>query len=367
MSLPSRRSLFAVYVACGIAASSISYVLGQSKNLFVFRHASEGLLLGRDLYAGGFIDYFKYSPTFALLFVPFALAPAWLAAVLWGVINFAVAFFGVDAAVPDDRTKRTVLAAALPGILLSTDGDQANLLVAGAMLLAFAWFERNRSGLGAAAVAFGALVKIFPIAALLFALFDRDRERRSFRILVALGIGLVTPLLVLSPTALAAQYASWGRLVGTDTWCRSWSLITVAHDIGFPTRAVYAFGGLTLLGTLLFGIAKNGDAVFRRRFAASVLIACVLFSHRAEYCTFVISAIGVALWYAMGPKMPLRRALLVVASIAHGPLFVGGGLLDFLTTHREFHALRIAPLAVVFVVAQIDMLRSLLEVRRSSE
>ena len=98
-----------------------------------------------------------------------------------------------------------------------------------------------------------------------------------------------------------------------------------------------------------------------------VLIACVLFSHRSEYCTFVISAIGVALWYAMGPKTPLRLALLVLASIAHGPFFVrASGLVELLTTHREFHPLRLAPLALVFVLTQVDMVRSLLGDKRTS-
>src|SRR5213075_2321409 len=101
MLLPSRRALFLAYITAGLGAGSISYALGQSKNLLVFRHASEGLLHGRDLYAGGFIDYFKYSPTFALLFVPLSIAPVWIAAILWAVLNFAVAFFGIDAAVGD--------------------------------------------------------------------------------------------------------------------------------------------------------------------------------------------------------------------------------------------------------------------------
>src|SRR5688572_3573760 len=109
MFLPSRRALFAAYAASGVAAGSISFALGQSKNLLVFRHASEGLLLGHDLYADGFIDFFKYSPTFALLFLPFAIAPAWLSAIAWATLNFVAAFFGIDAAMPDDRPKRVAL------------------------------------------------------------------------------------------------------------------------------------------------------------------------------------------------------------------------------------------------------------------
>ena len=76
MLLPSRRALAAVYVLCGGSAGAISYGFGQSKNLEVFRHAARALIAGRDLYDGSSVDWFKYSPTFALLFVPLAAIPA---------------------------------------------------------------------------------------------------------------------------------------------------------------------------------------------------------------------------------------------------------------------------------------------------
>jgi hypothetical protein len=207
-------------------------------------------------------------------------------------------------------------------------------------------------------------VKLFPIAAILFALLHRDRERSAFRTIVALAIGIVIPLVVLTPSALAAQYASWGRLVDTDLAFRGWSLVTIGRDLGLSARSVSAFGGLVLLTSLVAGCARHADAAFRRLFAASVLIAVVLFSHRSEYCTFVISAIGVALWYATGPKTPLRHILFALASIAHGPFFVLSdprvtGFLEVLGAHRLYHPVRVLPLALVFVFVQIDLVRAL--------
>lgn len=365
MPLLSRRTLFAVYFATGCAAGLISFALGQSKNLLVFRHASEGLLLGRDLYAGGFVDYFKYSPAFALVFLPFAMAPGWLAAALWSALNFVVAFLGIEATLPDEAARRSALVVALPGILLATDGDQANLLVSGTMLLAFASFERRRPSLGALAVAAGALVKLFPFVALLFALFHEERERSAFRVLVALGFGAVLPLVVLSPAELHAQYVSWLHLLGVDLANRGWSLVTVARDMGLPARLAPAAGGALLVGTLLLGCARGADARCRRAFAASVLAACVLFNHRSEYCSFVISSIGVAIWYADGPKTPLRRVLVAVAAVAHGPFFAvldghSAGLEDVLVAHRLYHPLRVVPLAAIFAFVQVDLVRALL-------
>src|SRR4051794_10806768 len=167
-SCPWRRWLAATWLLAGAIAGGVSYGLDQSKNLLVFRHAATELVRGGDLYVH-WLDFYKYSPTFALLFLPFASMPAWLAAVVWGALNFGVAFAGVDAVTPDPAKKRTVLVVALAGVLLATDGDQSNLLVVGHMLLAFAALEKKRLVLFAVLVALATHVKLFPIAALLFA------------------------------------------------------------------------------------------------------------------------------------------------------------------------------------------------------
>lgn len=373
MHLPSRRSLAVVYVGSGIVAGSISFALGQSKNLEVFRHASQALLAGRDLYDGSSVDWFKYSPTFALLFVPLALMPSWLAAALWGALNFGTAFAGIDAIMrveeSCDRRSRVAALASLPGIVIATDGDQANLLVAGAMLFAFSAFERQKTLSAAAAVVLGGLVKIFPLAAALFALLHRDRERSLFRIIVMLGVGVAMPLVVLRPAALAAEYGSWVSLLGADHANRGWSLVTVVRDLGgnaMTTQlAAVAMAVLPVVGALVVpGVFV--DRRFRRQFAASLFILLVLCNHRSEYTSFVISAIGLGIWFTDGPRTTWRIALLMLASIAHGPIFVRddpavGGLLSVLAAHRLYHPLRLVPLVAVWILLQRDLLRALLD------
>jgi hypothetical protein len=400
----SPNPLFVLYLAAGVIAGSLSFALGQSKNLEVFRHASRALLAGRDLYDGSSVDWFKYSPTFALLFLPFAWMPAWLAAALWGAINFGAAFLGIDAITRSSHShargtlpsrsgylapsasardmrsqrRRTVLLASLPGILLATDGDQANLLVAGLMLLAFDAFERNRTLAGALAVALGAFVKIFPLAAVLFALFHRDRERSLFRVIVLIGVGVVVPLIVLRPSELAAEYASWLALLRVDHANRwGWSLVTIARDdLGIPAMTIQIAAGATLAVPIIGGIgmrmSAHESARFRRLFAASLLMLIVLCNHRSEYTSFVISAIGVGLWFADGPTTSRPRvALLVLASIAHGPIMalddpVLGGPFSFLAAHRVFHPLRLMPLFTIWMLVQASLMRALVHSARST-
>lgn len=362
MPLPSRRLLHGAYLACGGAAGAISYGLGQSKNLEVFRHASAALLEGRDLYDGSSVDWFKYSPTFALLFVPLAVVPAWLASVVWGALNFGAAVVGIEAAA--GKNARLALVAALPGILLATDGDQANLLVAGAMLLAFSSFERGRSVAGAAAVAIGALVKVFPVAAALFALPHRDREKSLFRILVALALGAALPLAVLSPAALGDEYRSWVALLRADHATRGWSLVTVARDLG-ASGAAFQLGACVVAALpFLAALTLPVDGRFRRLSVAATLIALVLCNHRSESTSFVVSAIGVGLWFAEGPATPTRWLLLALATVAHGPLLVrdepsASGAAAFLLAHRLFHPVRLVPLLVVWGAIQRDLVLAL--------
>ena len=71
------RIVLALYVASAVLITFQQAVLRHSNNLRIFRTATYNLIAGRDLYAANpeqHFDYYKYSPTFALLFAPFALA-----------------------------------------------------------------------------------------------------------------------------------------------------------------------------------------------------------------------------------------------------------------------------------------------------
>jgi len=383
LALVRGRSLLGLYLIAGIVAGVVSFALDQSKNLEVFRHASQSLLAHRDLYDGSSVDWYKYSPSFALIFLPLALVPAWLAAAVWGAANFGIAFAGIHAMTREEPrsggvapsasgARNVAMLAALPGVLLATDGDQANLLVAGLMLLACSAFARNRSIRGAALVILGFLVKIFPLGAVLFALLDRERERNLFRVIVAMAIGLLLPLVVIHPSELAAQYSSWMSITRFDhAHNRGWSLVTFARDIGLPALSVQ-IAALTTLALPVIG-AMTAPAPptmgWRRAFAASLLILIVLCNHRSEYTSFVISSIGVGLWFADARRTPASYVLLALASVAHGPVYVVDdprltGAFSFLAAHRIYHPLRLVPLVVVWAHLQVHLVRALVASHR---
>src|SRR4051794_39076770 len=174
-------------------------------NFEIFRAASRHLVSGEDLYAhypDALQDQFKYSPTFAFLFAPFAWLPWPLALFLWNALNAVVLFVAVERVLPP-RQAMLALGVLLLEVLRAMQNAQSNALVAGLIILAFAALERGRSWRAAGAVAVGAFVKIFPLAALAFAIPRRRAIRTGLATVVA-GVGLLLlPLLVTSPGTLA--------------------------------------------------------------------------------------------------------------------------------------------------------------------
>ena len=103
-----------LWIGAIVAATLQQGVARQNNNFRIFRAASRHLIAGSDLYAAypaEHFDFYKYSPTFALLFAPFAYVPFPLAMLLWNALNagalyvalgaVSLALYGVIATQPD--------------------------------------------------------------------------------------------------------------------------------------------------------------------------------------------------------------------------------------------------------------------------
>ena len=290
-------------------------------NFEIFRAASHHLVNGKDLYAhypDQLQDQFKYSPTFALLFAPFAWLPWPVALFLWNALNALVLFVAVERVLPQ-RQAMLALGLLLPEVLRSMQNAQSNALVAGLVILTYAALERGRTWRAALAVAVGACVKIFPLAALTFAI-PRRRGLRAGLETAAAGIGLLLlPLIVTPPATLVAQYRSWHAIETLDTTQRWFSVMELAHRITGADLANWPMqlaGTLVLLAPLALRRARWDDARFRLLYLCSVLLYLSLFNHQAERASFVIAFTGITLWFASEPRATWRTTLFGIALVA---------------------------------------------------
>ena len=351
----------AVVWVLAVVIVSIQGAAHHTNNLATFRTAWDNLVAGRDLYGLNptHQDYYKYSPTFALLFAPLAIVPFGLSMLLWNALNAGILYWSFGRVLPNDQA---FVARCI--VLLDTIGSmqnaQSNALVAGLMILAFADLERRRELLGALAIALATLIKLFPIIAGAFAIFRPWRLTRFVGWSIVVAIVLVAaPLVVLSPAQLAEQYRSWQQLRAADAVTRGYSMMEQFHlwfGVEWSNAPVQMAGALVLLAPLIrysyWGIAR-----FRVLFLASVLMFCVLFNHKAESPTFVIALAGIGIWFAIAART--RGNWFLLAIVIVGTVLSASDAMPELLQQKLFqpYRLKILPVFAVWIVTQLEMWR----------
>jgi len=343
------------------SADEIRGAARPSGNFEIFRTASRHLVSGIDLYAkypDEHSDRFKYSPTFALLFAPFAWMPWPLALFLWSTLNALVLFVAVERALPG-RAGLLAMLCLLLEVLRGMQNAQSNALVAGLVILAFAALERANAWRAAAAVVLGACVKIFPLAALTFAI-PRRLALRTGAWALGVGAGLVLlPLLITSPATLAAQYGWWRGVESSDAQQRWFSVMELVHrwtGASWPNWPVQLAGTLVLVAPLALRRDRWDNARFRFLYLCSVLLYMVLFNHQAERASYLIAFVGATLWYAGSARERWQSWMYGIAFVTI-PLMstlVPGAL--FRTPTATLYRLAIPALAI-WLAVQWEMMR----------
>ena len=298
----------------GEAGAQLRSAGHPSGNFEIFRASSRHLFAGRDLYAeypAEHSDRFKYSPTFALLFSPLAWLPWPLALFLWSALNALVLFAAVERVLPQ-RSALLAMACMHLEVLRSMQNAQSNALVAGLIVLAYAALERRGAWRAAAAVVLGACIKIFPLAALTFAIPQRMVWRTGLRA-AALGTALIVlPLLVTSPATLLAQYHWWRGVESSDAlqrWFSAMALIQQWTGANAPNWWIQLAGIVVLIAPLWLHRERWGEPRFRLLYLCSTLLFTVLLNHQAERASYLIAFTGSTLWYASSPKTRWRNVL----------------------------------------------------------
>ena len=322
------RWLLGLYIATIIVISIPKGFWDPDNNFAIFRAAFGNLIAGRDLYAphpGQYLDLFKYSPTFAVLFSPFSILPLPLSIVAWSALNALLLYYAVRRLLPGSAG---TLAMALLyfEVLRNMQRAQSNSLIAALMILAFLALEQRRQGGAALAVALGAFIKIFPLAALAMAALYPRRARMALAFGAVMIVLLALPLLVVPPHTLLAQYSSWRHVLSAD------EALVVATGGAGPYGGVMEqmrtlFGlhmrnwPVQLAGTvlLLLPLALRRERFeqreFRLLFLCSLLVYMVIFNFRSESPSFVIAVTGIVIWFVATPRTALSATLMVLTVV----------------------------------------------------
>jgi len=331
----------------------------QHNNFLIFRAASRHLIAGSDLYTlypAEHADLYKYSPTFALLFAPFAFLPLLPAMFLWNAVNAGALFIALGMVLPR-RAATVARAIVFLDMLGSLQNAQSNALVAALIVFTFAAYERHHTALGSLAAVGGAFIKAFPLAGVSFAIFHPRKVRVALAVVAAGVLLLLLPLLVTPPHTLLAQYASWRALSASEVAVkRGYSVMQMLENVlhgGWPNWPIQLLGIAILLAPVLFQRDRWHEWERRRLYLCSVLVFCVIFNHLAESPTFVVALSGVAIWFAALAKpsrweWTLFAAIVVLTVLSSSDAMPDAIQRDFFDRYR----FKTVPLIVLWIELQ---------------
>ncbi|HMC56165.1 MAG TPA: glycosyltransferase family 87 protein [Gemmatimonadaceae bacterium] len=362
---PSRRLRVGGYVlatvwVAAVLVTSLQAGAHRNNNFLIFLTAWDNLRAGRDMYAasGRHFDIFAYSPTFALLFAPFAALPFTIGVLLWNGVNAAALYWALGRVL---TSRGALVARAI--VFLDTVGAmqnvQSNALLAGLMIIAFAELERRHESRAAWAIGLGAAIKIFPLAAAIPGVFTPYRiPRLAIAGLLVAAILVAAPLLVTSPAALSMQYHQWAAHSSLQSaTLRGYSVMEHLHlwlGVDWPNKPIQVIGVVILLAPLS-QIPHWGSERFRRLFLASVLMFCVLFNHKSESPSFVIALAGVGIWFALSARRGVDWGVLAVVFV--GTVLSASDAMPEFLQQRYFqpYRLKTLPVLLVWILTQVEL------------
>jgi hypothetical protein len=185
-----------------------------------YAEAGEHWRGGQDLYLayGGY----RYSPPVTVLFAALSYLPAGLAGVLWRLLGAGLLLGGlawwcrVGLPRPLSSAQLALLYLLVAPLSLSSlNNGQANLLLAGLLVLAVSAAARARWNLVAVCLAMACLLKAYPLAIALLLLAAYPRPL-SWRLPLALVAGLALPFLFQDASYVLDQYHNWLRNLKSD-------------------------------------------------------------------------------------------------------------------------------------------------------
>ncbi len=308
----SRVTIYIIFFLSLLALNIPAALFTKHLNVYdIFRNSFHHLIHHQDLYApypNEYFDQYLYSPSFSILFSPFAVLPYYVGYFLWNNLSMLLVPFLVFKIKGLSENKKAIVCyIALIEMLTCLQGSQTNVMIAALMILAFLSFENKNYWLAAFAIAIGFYIKIYPIvAASLFILYPRKLKFIWKFALAMIVVGLL-PLLLISPSELVVLYRNWAAALvvdQTDNYGKIslTGLFQVWFNITDFQKLIVQIAGVLLFCTMYIKYNSYKVFYYRLSFLCVLLIWVALFNHASEIYGYAISIWGVGLWYAMQPS-----------------------------------------------------------------
>ncbi len=327
------KLILGLYILLAVIFSFLNYKKGQTKyfsetdkythynNYVIFKNAWFHLQEGKNLYLHypeKHWDLYKYSPSFAAAMALLANLPDWLGLLLWNLINVLLLFYGVRYFIKGRPHTIFMLWFIFNELVTSVANSQSNPMIAGLLVAAFTFFEKDKVHWAAFCIVSTFYIKVFGILAALLFLFYPRKGQFILWCMAWSAVIFALPLIFTTPNLLIYQYQNWFQLLVNDhSGSYGYSIMGVLHSwfgINSGKDILVLSGLISLLVPFIF-IKHYKDFQYRLNWFAAMLIWLVIFNHKAESPTFIIAFTGIALWVFASPKNNLILALAILAFV----------------------------------------------------
>lgn len=331
-------------------------------NYTIFKNASYHLFNHQNLYLSypsEQFDLFKYTPTFALFFTFFTWFDNWIGLNLWNALNVTILFLGIYALpFPNFSIKAKVTLFILIELITSLQGQQTNALNVGLILLFFANMERKNYFIAILFIVLAFYTKMYPIAAgAVWFFYDNKFKNILYGIFWLIVLGLL-PAIFVGFDGLTWQYQNYLTMIQTDhAVSYGMSLLNlILKTTGFECNKIglAMFGFLMTISPLLW-VKRYQDSNYRMVFLGAYLIFMIVFNHKSESPTYILAAVGVALWYFSQPYSTINFSLLVFVFLFSWLAPTDLWPKNIRVNYLEYYNIKVLPCFVIWLKALYDL------------
>lgn len=392
----NKWTLFSLWIL--MALISVGLHMHHFNNFLIYKFTYWHAIDGKSIFEnfGDHGDVNHYGPIFSLIIAPFALVSGtstsldsfslWAGVLLWHLALGLFLWWAIRQSTLTTEQKVVVIWLTAHELLNALGMSQFNVATAAMILLSYSAIRRGKDIWAAFWIVLGTLVKIYGIVGLAFFFFSKNKPKFVMWLLAWTIVLVVLPMPFFGVDYVAGQYVEWFKCLsekGQENLLSDFqniSLLGMVRKIGYAISA-----GLPAYYEVFESAGKNPDVTnwwwstwndlwliipsiiysalpwlrikqykhhaFQLMCLALVLIFVNIFSTGAENSSYIISMLGVAIWFI---AVPWKRSrfdwcllifCFVLTSLSSTDLFPG----DIRTYWIRAFSLKALPVVLIWL------------------
>jgi hypothetical protein len=337
---------------------------GLSQNYYIYRFSSIDMLSGNNLYVSHpGLNFFLYSPTFPVLFLPLLFLPSLLGNLLWNLLTVIPLLIAIYLLPIKGWRKSLIYLYPFLQFLITVQLSQADNLILALVIFIFVALEKNKYLWAAFCASFGFFIKIYGIGFAVLFLMYKKKVKFIVSAFIWLIIIFLLPLIFIkfNFNYLIDQYTNWIASIGYDT-THNTNVIGFCRWLGFfryttnnvPIVSHLQIISLTILALPIFRASCYKSDKFRLFFLSSLLIWVTIFNPKAESSQYLIALTGVAIWFGSQNIKPWVAFLMIFTYIVSS--LMGTDIFHFMKLFVLNSGIQTIPCFIIWVIIQYQLL-----------